>query len=131
MIENYSHSDHSQSLEKWLSHYGISLPPVSLFSDIGYIVNKTAIGFLFNTNSKVGYIDHVVANPQASEMARDESLNDLFKHLIRVAEALGIKFLTVQSRIPALQERLKFLGFIPEKEYMLYYKILGGLSCHG
>ena len=131
MIEAYEHKKHAFVLQAWLTHWGITIPPVELFSDIGFIVNDVAIGFLFTTNSGTAYIDHVCADPRASEMARDSALDDLLNHLGTVSQSMGYKFLTIITRIQALKDRLSYLGFVPEKEYMLYYKILGGSPCHG
>lgn len=131
MIEVYSHDKHLPILGRWLSNWGITPPPRALFSDIGFVANGIAMGFLFTTNSATAYIDHMAADPNSSAEARDIAITDLFNHLEVVADSSGHKFLTVMSRIPAMRDRVTSLGFTQDKEYMLYYKILGGEKCLG
>ncbi len=131
MIENFSYEEHLPILGRWLAHWGILPPPRHLFSDLGFVVHGVAIGFLFTTNSGSAYIDHIVANPNATVIARDAALNDLFNHLMVVAESKGCGFLTAMTRIPKMKSRIESIGFTSDKDYTVFYKILGGQKCLG
>jgi len=130
MIRNYSHADYSM-LCAWLAHHGIANPDPNFFSDTGIVVDEKAIGFLFTTNSKSCYIDHVAASPHAKKEERDVALDGLFETLEGMARVRGFEVITGLARIRAMTERFTNHNFLPFNTYTLFYKKLGGDSCLG
>ena len=124
MIEPYVHEDHIARLDKWLTLHRLRVPDKRLFSDCGYVVDNIAIGFLFKTNSKQAYIDHVAADPTAKKEARDAALNKLFEHLENIARREGFLMITALAQLPSMKRRFECHGFQTYGEYCLYYKVL-------
>lgn len=125
-IKNYNHDDHYIMLEKWLNAKTLTIPPKSFFSDCGICVNNIAIGFLFKTNSKQAYIDHVAADPNSSYEDRQEALDFLFKYLEDIASKEGYEIITGLARLPTMKTRFEDNNYKIHNDYTLYYKILEG-----
>lgn len=93
-----------------------------MLSNTGLVVNDTAIGFLFKTNSKTAYIDNIVTNPAKTSQERDVSLAVLITNLGIMAKDSGFKLLTVLSNTSNMDKRLFTLGYKSSGAYSLYYK---------
>lgn len=126
MIEPYDHGEHVARLNKWLSMHGLRVPDRRLFSDCGFIVDKVAIGFLFKTNSKQAYIDHVAADPNASSDIRSAALTKLFFYLEELARKDGFLMVTALAQLPSMKRRFEAHGFSAYGDFSLYYKVIGG-----
>lgn len=123
-LTNYKHDDHYLMLEKWLDSKGLVIPPKSFFSDCGFCINNIAIGFLFKTNSKQAYIDHVAADPNSSYEDRQLALDFLYKHIEKIALDEGYEIITGLARLPTMKTRFEDNGYRIHNDYTLYYKIL-------
>lgn len=124
MIEVYEHSKHYLTICEWLAARGIPKPDRTLLSDTGIVVNRAAVGFLFMTNSKQCYLDHVAADPKASKEERDEALNILFDAIQDLAAADGYTVMIALSNLSPVNDRLTKHGFKTYKDFTLYYKLL-------
>lgn len=121
MTRAYKSSDYPM-LCKWLSRHEIADPDPTFFSDTGLVVDERAVGFLFTTNSKTCYIDHVVADPECPKEEKDKALNDLICALQDIARHRGFKMITVLARIQAMHKRFTSHGFNAFGVFTLYYK---------
>lgn len=126
MIVPYSHAMHYNMLKSWLLFRNIPVPEKEMFSDLGFCVDGTAIGFLFLTNSKQAYIDNIAANPEKSETQRDKCLNVLINILEAAAKDNGYKLISVLANLPTMKKRFAWRGFRKHNDYSLFYKFIGG-----
>lgn len=124
MTEEYSHSKHFNTVKSWLQAKHIEVPDKRLFSDIGFMVDNAAVGFLFLNNSCQAYIDHVAGNPLIDAEDRDNALVSLIYKLEQTAKEEGVIMVTVLASLPAMKERFDKIGYIKHGEYSLYYKVL-------
>lgn len=131
MIESYQHETHYELLSKWLSAYDFPAIPKQYFSDIGFCVDRTAIGFLFVTYGRQAYIDNLVMDREAPAPQREEAMITLLDLLERTAKHAGCELVTVLGKLPTMKRRFEQLGFRAVGDYTLYYKTIGGLSCPG
>lgn len=122
MIRAYTQADYPM-LVKWLHQHEEPIPDADFFSDIGIVSNEKAIGFLFTTNSKSCYIDHVVADRECEPEEKDRALNELVSALQDIARHRGCRMITVLARIQAMHKRFTSHGFTPFGVFTLYYKI--------
>lgn len=125
-IESYDHGTHIARLTSWLSKHGITVPDRRLFSDLGIVVDGTAIGFLFLTSSRQAYIDHVAADPGAPVEKRDQALTALFDTLEGVAKEKGCLLVTALAALPTMKRRFESRGYKAHGNFSLYYKTLEG-----
>lgn len=129
MIEPYDHGTHIARLTAWLGKHGISVPDRRLFSDLGFVVDNAALGFLFLTNSKQAYIDHVAANPDVPVEKRDLALTELFEKLESLAREKGVLLVTALASLPTMKRRFEGRGYKVHGThgmFSLYYKTLEG-----
>lgn len=126
MIVPYSHTMHYDMLKSWLSSRGVDIPEKKMFSDHGYCVDNTAIGFIFFTNSKQAYIDNIAANPEKTEQQRDKCINALINTLETAAKENGYEMISVLANIPTMKKRFAWRGFRKHNDYSLFYKFIGG-----
>lgn len=118
-------------LTHWLGSRGVAVPQRELFSDLGFVVDECAIGFLFKTESKQAYIDHIAADPDSDTAARSEALDTLFLELEKKARELGYLMVTVLASLPVMKRRFLTHGYEAHGEYTLFYKYIGGEKCLG
>lgn len=129
MIEAYSHDRHYAMLGDWLRARGITIPPPRLFSDHGYCVDRTAIGFLFrHPNCGQAFIDNIAANPEATPGERDVALDTLLRQLAADARHAGCEAITILGNLPAMKRRFEKLGYRAHGDYTLYVQHFSGRS---
>ena len=125
-VERYTHKKHLPLLTKWLSHHGMSVPPLEYFSDTGLVVDGVVIGFLFLTNSGVAWVDNLAADPKCPVGRKREAVDRLVRELEDIARFYGKSALTgIGNSFPT---RLAFErnGFAPLRTgYTHYMKELG------
>ena len=124
-VEKYDIEKHCLILKDWLTARKLTLPHEDLFSDIGFVVNNIAIGFLFLTNSKQAYIDHLATDPKSDKEERRVALDKLFETLEKTATDKGCLMITGLASMPAVRTRLDRGGYAHYGEFGLYYKVLG------
>lgn len=122
-IEQYTHDKHYELVNTWLKHYGIVIPSKDLFSDLGLVVDKKAIGFLYTTNSSQAYIDQVIASPEATKEDRRFALQTLFASLQEVALKQDCRVIRVLSN-PLIEKYVAETGYVDFGPYNLYCKFI-------
>lgn len=123
-VAKYRHGAHYEMLRGWLAARNLQIPSQDLFSDCGFCVQNRAIGFLFKTNSKQAYIDHVAADPNCTSDERNSALNLLFDVLLDEAKSGGVRLVTALATLPAMKARFENLLFKPYGNFTLYYKVM-------
>ena len=97
----------------WLS-WGWSPPAVNMLPSTGYIVevegNPVLAGFLYQTDSALGWVEWVIANP-AFRLERRQALPVLLEAIAKEATRRGIQALFTSSNHPGLIEGYKANGF--------------------
>lgn len=112
-------------LTRWLESKGLAVPDLRLFSDVGFVANGIALGFLFTTNSGQAYIDHVAADPDRHPGDRGDALDLLFSTLEAEAKDRGCVMVTALATLPAMRRRFEDRRYSHHAEFGLYYKVLG------
>ncbi len=121
MIVPYSHNEHYETVKGWLAQKDIRISPKSMFSDIGFVVDNVAVGFLYLTNSGKSFIDQIAADPLVSKETRSTALDILINALSARAAEEGAQ--TVQTFInePLVGRFLKH-GYTACGEYTFLIK---------
>lgn len=128
MIEAYDPLLHGKKLKSWLWKRSITLPDERLLSNLGFVANGLAVGFLFCTQAGQVYIDHVAADPEAPPDKRDEALDELIGALEAKAKELGFVMVMVLAALPVMKKRFLKCGYAPHGDYTLFYKVIHGGS---
>lgn len=124
LVESFNHEKHSDMLKRWLDYYELPLPSKASFSDVGFVVDNTALGFLYTTNSSKAYFDHVASDPYSKKDARGEALDRLIEVLIAEASKRNVEVLQVITRGPLAIRLVKDHSFQLHEVFPLLYRSL-------
>lgn len=102
MVRRYQEKDY-EMIERWAKDRNIKMPPHSWFPKRGWVVDDVAAMFMFKTDSKLGFIDHFITNPKATEDHRLQATDLLMKSLEDEAEKIGLTDLVGVSNIFKVQ----------------------------
>jgi len=80
--------------------------PASYLPKYGYIQPGVAAGWLFRTDSCIGFLDDFVTNPKAPLMQRVMYLDGITRNLVATAKRVGIKALVVYTGNEGIWRRL-------------------------
>lgn len=93
-IRDYNQGDYLQIFEWGLRHNIGALSKNSLPAT-GLIIDGIAVGFLYQTDSDICYLENLISNPDSNKEERLEAVNLIINGLIEKAKEL--KFKTVYS----------------------------------
>jgi hypothetical protein len=111
-VERYDPARHYADFHKWYSRR-VDIPAGPEFlPKVGFVAPGVAMGFLYQTDSKLAYIEGMVANPKASAEERGKGIDEVTLAIIAEARKLGFKVLHGQTELKVIVERAKKLGFI-------------------
>lgn len=117
--------EHYHEIAGWFVKRRLKVPPMWGLSDTGYIIHGVAAGFLYLTNSGIGYIDCLIANPEASKDDRNNGIDSIIRRVISQAHAsYNVKMLCCSSSIKAVQKRARFFKFIDTGTFIGFTKEL-------
>lgn len=132
MIERYSHEKHYELVSGWMKERNITPPPKELFYDEGYLLDGIVVAFLVHTNSKIGQIDNLVADPHAPVKQRRDAVRRIILYLSAVAKGYGMRMIQAFTIVPTIKELTPEMGFqVYGEGYTVYFKDLGGATCPG
>lgn len=128
-IEKFNSSTHRSSVETWGEKHGFPFPPTEFLPDLGWIVGDAAVGFLYTTNSKLGWVEWVFSNPAKTADQRREAIDLLMGQIQAEAFIKGVTALFSSSGSDAYLEILKRHDFIPtDKNVIQHIKRIGAIS---
>lgn len=118
-------SDYEQ-VKIWAHARGLNMLDADCFPVLGRIVDGYAAGWIYRTDSRLGYIDNLISNPDADAAETDRAIDCVAKALMCDAQEYGVKQLQAMTFIPGISARAKALGWsVGEKSYKLMAKGLG------
>ena len=131
--------DDYPELEKWWNQYklqGIVIPSKNKLPNNGlggFVVEKKgkliASAFLYLTNSAVGYVDYLIADPSYRESDRESILIDLAAHVTAVAVRSGCEEVWAMTNNKKMLEMVEKNGEkmqmkVSEDDYKIVYTYL-------
>lgn len=93
----YNQDAHYELLSPWFNHYWGATPPADMLPDDGYLIysdsnGPVVAGFIYKTNSKLCWVEHVIGNPEADKEERKEGIHVLIDALTSRSKALGFRY---------------------------------------
>jgi len=111
MIREYNDNDYITLCEWWVEHkWGVI--PMNCLPKVGFVVNNICAGFLYQTDSKIAWLEWIISNPQSNKEERDVALDLLINQLLITAKELGFKLVFTSVKHPKLKERYLEHGFL-------------------
>jgi hypothetical protein len=126
VVSPFHYETHAPEVRKWLTKHNFPLPPENILPTTGFIIEDLACGFLYSSNSRLGWIEWVFSNPEKTQSERSEALDILFLLLETTAKELKIEVLFSSSKISAYSDILLRNGFKETDKNMTHYiKMIG------
>lgn len=119
-IRAYKSSDYA-TLSQWWEAYNWTPPPEDSLPSSGIVVEGVCAGFLYITNSKMGIMEWIVGNPDASKEARAEAIEKTITAIQGMARGFGIKYLFSSIKHPNLIEHYERAGFVKTDTDMINF----------
>jgi hypothetical protein len=115
-VERYDPERHYPLFQQWYApHVGVVMSP-DFLPKVGFVVPDIAMGFLYQTDSKVCHIEGLVANPLVSRDLRTSAVDAVVLAIIKEARALGFRALHGTTSLRAVVDRAQRLGFYVDDE---------------
>lgn len=103
-------------VHEWWASEKFPLLPLEILPKTGIVVLVDDVaacaGWLYKSDSTLGYIEWIVANPLVRREKRDNALNRLISELLYEAKKAKINLLFTSVKHPVLLKRLERMGFI-------------------
>ncbi len=111
-VERYEEAKHYADFKRWYQQRAGGAVGPEFLPKVGFVVPGVAMGFLYQTDSKLALIEALVANPEVSAVERGLAIDDVVLAIVTEAKALGFKALNGQTDLPVVVERAKRHGFV-------------------
>lgn len=109
-----------EMLVEWWKYYRFPAPAIEFLPDGGncglmvtnQVGREICAGFIYETNSKVCWMELIVANPDVKDKEkRKKALTFLIKNLAELAQDWGYKWIFTSVSHPSLKQRYEESGF--------------------
>ena len=109
-VRQYTLNDY-QMIAEWYIERRMTPPKSEQLPVIGFVVDGTAAGFLYNADGKLALLEGYIASPRSSAYLRDVALDLITENLINAAKKLGVNKIFAASSLRAIQRRAEVHGF--------------------
>ena len=118
------------TLTSWLRGHNLSVFPVSSLSQNGFMVEcdgkDIVCGFLYSTDSDMGWIECIVKNPKIDKYMAGEAISVVWVSMLDRAKEMGMRVILCVPKQKQLIEKAKQLGFtIIERDVSLMMRRFG------
>lgn len=96
---------------KWFEARNYEGIPKYIFPKVGFIVDGTAAGFLYFTDSTVCIIDCYISNPRQDSKTRSDALDLITEELIKCAAFHRCKTIKCDTQLGVIKRRAISHGF--------------------
>ncbi|MBL8951311.1 MAG: hypothetical protein JNK82_11070 [Myxococcaceae bacterium] len=110
-VERYEEAKHYADFAKWYTARLNGAAGPEFLPKVGFVSPGVAMGFLYQTDSKIVFVEGMVGNPDVSSAVRKAGLDEVSQALIAEARALGFKAMHATSDVKAIVARAASLGF--------------------
>lgn len=111
MKVNKFYPDKLPEVNSWLEERKLPILHQTFLPLTGFIVENTAVGFLYKSDSSICWIEWLVSNSKVDKEIRSAALDLVIDNLLSEAKAWGAKAVFTSVDNPKLLERYKKHGF--------------------
>lgn len=95
----------------WWTKWGFPCPPAHFLPPLGVMIYNegypVAAGFFYRSDSKIGWLEWIVGNPDVSKDVRGAGLVELFRAVKVIATTLDFTAVFTSSKSASLNEKLE------------------------
>lgn len=107
----YNPEKHQQMILDWLQQWNINPKLIDIFPPTGFIVPDVCCMFIYETNSKLAFLDEFISNRQADEELRNRCLDRVTEMMLSYAKFRGYSKVIANTKYQAVVDRSKKFGF--------------------
>ena len=129
MIKQIGPEEYKEICGWWTAH-GFPVIPQEALPQTGWVASleglDTAAGFLQLPrlgNGFIGWLEFLVANPEANQLARTIAIKEVVQHIVDVAKTEGMKvlFTSADGKKTKFHEKLEQSGFQKRDENVTHF----------
>ena len=98
-------------INRWLQGHGAIPLDDDDTPPLGFMVDGVAAGFLFQTGTRIGFIEMFCGNPEASRSDVYQGLELVLREAVAASRAVGIRRLITMTCRPSIAKCLRERGF--------------------
>jgi hypothetical protein len=98
MLVPWSALEHLEDVQAWAALQGEAEQDPEMLPSIGLVAPGVAVGWLYQTDAKVGLLEQFVTNPLAPARERHEAVTAIGLGLIAQARSLGLRRIVTMTR---------------------------------
>jgi hypothetical protein len=98
MLSPFDRELHLGEVQRWAINQGVEPMAPDSLPAAGVIEPGVAVGWLYQTDSKVGFLEQFVTNPEAPGRARLAAVDAIASALMAQAKGLGITKVVAMTR---------------------------------
>lgn len=121
VIRSYYRADLSD-LQDWLELRGLPRAEAHWFPSIGFIAPGLAVGFLFQTDSSLAFLDNYISNPTADSFRVGRAVSKITDRLLAKAEQLGFDYVKCATDKGSVKKMALRKGFKNVGEHTCFFK---------
>lgn len=106
----YQPDQHNEMIRNWYEAWGMEFDP-SIMPATGIVMENVCAIFMYETNSKVCFLEGYISNPIIDKKVRDECLDHIADKMIKVAKDKGYEYAFIYSRHEVVAKRAIKHGF--------------------
>lgn len=120
----FSQGDYEE-IKRWYLGHGETPPDEGWLPRHGRIVPEVAAGFLYTTDSKIGFLDAFIGNPGARAREVKQAIEEILIALAEDAKQAGLTVVFGNTKHASIAEIAKTLGGVAGAEkYFVLAKVL-------
>lgn len=100
-----------ETLDKWFKSHGMDPITAHYLPKTGFIVDGVAAGFLYVTDSAVGWIENLISNKATSVEERNTALDLVVQAALSHAKSIGLECVVGFTELAPVADRAEKLGF--------------------
>lgn len=108
-------TDYPDAVDWWADHSWPVIPP-QMLPELGLVAEddgfKYCMGWLYRTDSKICWLEYIVANPDAPLKKRSKAIDLLIEGAIFSAKEMGYKVIFSSLKSKGLMRRFNKQGFV-------------------
>lgn len=107
----YSEEEHYLKISDWFQKQGLNPIPKDYLPALGWVSELGAAVFLYETNSKVCFIDNFICDPNVRGEQREKAIQECQDNIIEIAKIRGFKLVLGYTLSSHLRDRAQKLGW--------------------
>lgn len=123
-LERYKESRHLITVSGWGDLKGFPFPPKDVLPEYGLVASNgeqfAAIGFLYRTDSNIGWIEWIFGNPDLPYDIREQGIKLVIEGLKSEARHAGMTVLFSSTKHERLLKKYQETGFIQTDTLMTH-----------